>query len=100
MPNGRKNSRRKSLPWRARRAPKPPSPAATGTITLPVCTAARAAVHTGSVIVPVAAGEGGFGALLARHGKLFRREFFLPFGIGLDDFVHLDALPSLPIIAE
>src|ERR1039458_1124114 len=62
--------------------------------------AAHAAVHTGSVIVPVAAGEGGFGALLARHGKLFRREFFLPFGIGLDDFVHLDGLPSLPIIAE
>src|ERR1035438_9613969 len=62
--------------------------------------AARAAVYTGSMIVPVAAGEGGFGALLARHGKLFRREFFLPFGIGLDDFVHLDGLPSLPILAE
>jgi hypothetical protein len=54
--------------------------------------AAHAAIHTGFVIIPVAAGKGALGTLLACYGKLFRREFFLPFGIGLDDFV----LPSLP----
>src|ERR1035437_7006134 len=62
--------------------------------------AAHAAVHAGFVIVPVAAGKGAFGSLFARYGKLFRREFFLPFGIGLDDLVHVDGLPSRSIIAE
>jgi hypothetical protein len=52
------------------------------------------------VIVPVPAGEGAFGTLLARYGKFFRREFLLPFSIGLDDFIHLDSLPSFSIIPE
>src|ERR1035441_7757363 len=49
---------------------------------------------------PIAAREGAFGTLLARYRKYFRRELALPFGVGLDDFLHLDNLPLLSIIGE
>src|ERR1035441_9170652 len=62
--------------------------------------AARAAVHTRFVIVPIAAREGAFGTLFARDRELFRCQFALPFGVGLDDFLHLGSLPTLSIIGE
>src|ERR1039457_4281638 len=62
--------------------------------------AARAAVHARFVIVPIEAREGAFGTLLARYRELFRCQLTLPFGVGLDDLLHLDSLPLLSIIGE
>src|ERR1017187_3540914 len=62
--------------------------------------AARAAVHTRFVIVPIAPSEGALGTLLARYRELFGCQLALPFGVGLDDFLHLHSLPPLSIIGE
>src|ERR1035438_5741797 len=61
---------------------------------------ARAAVHAGFVIVPIAAREGALGAFLARYREFFGCQLALPFGVGLDDFLHLYSLPLPSIIGE
>ena len=43
-------------------------------------------IETGFVVVPVLAAERPFGAFLTGYAVLLRREQFLPFGVGFDDF--------------
>src|SRR3990167_3200450 len=50
--------------------------------------ATRATVNTRVMAIPIGAAEGRFGAALAAHLILLRREFLAPFGIGFFDFVH------------
>jgi len=49
---------------------------------------AYAAVDAGGEGVPVATGEGGFGALAANDGVFVGTELGAPLGVGFDDFLH------------
>src|SRR5262249_43346614 len=51
--------------------------------------AAHASVRSARLLVPIGTGESAFGAVLARHVILLRREQLLPLGIRLDDFCRL-----------
>jgi hypothetical protein len=62
-----------------------------------VGSAAGAPIHACLVIVPIAARKGAFGSFLASHRILLRRQLTLPFGVGLDDFLHSNSLPLLSI---
>src|SRR5579864_7526475 len=58
--------------------------------------ATHTAVYAGLVIVPIASGEGSFGAFLARHREFLGRKLLLPFGVALHDLSHCYSLPPFP----
>src|SRR5262249_11143171 len=60
--------------------------------------AACAYVDALLVIIPVFPGEGALGPLLAHHLELRRRQYLLPFLIGLDDLLGLLGLHLLSIL--
>ena len=55
----------------------------------------RADEHAGALFLVERAGAGAFGAVLAQHVVLLRREAFLPFGIGEHELADHDRLVGI-----